>query len=581
MDQQEMASSPSSFDDSFTTESTPQRKRRSTRKNTEAQLAKEMLRNSSGSMSELKALLNVATQQLLREEQRANDAEARVRELTSRMKDINDAKRNAVREAERAIGLLKYVIFLLLACSCIFYLTDKFSEYKARYEEALKEIQLAQKVYNEVDERRRIAEKEAADAKATIRNIAQQHKVHNAREEGRARGIDEGWQHGQQIVQNYDLPYGYPRTNRTTMYTDYSEEVNSSSSRPTDSNLTSARRQLLSRTTNSSHIPRTPASSDHRDSMRPSEPSRDVSQITASFPESSLLIPQREPTPPTAKQESPLVLPDTVMYQPPPAPIPPPIPHYSRPLQISQPIPRHSSPHPPQIPPPIPMPEPEPKPEVLAPVPIAPPPEPAYVSQAPILSIPRSDIGKALGTNRSPSQQSLNEVEIRPIIVHNYTPFAPPSPIRSPIYIPPDNFIPELGADGEIHLPPPHEFYRQPTPEPASPRAHMRAVSELGVGRMNYWGQPPSMIYHNPTARTRRRRRSSDASYSNTESVASTTLSEMSLVKHKSFIRSPMSDIPEVRSSIASPNHPPEDVNGGSQLGIEQVSRSFTGEMRN
>lgn len=72
-----------------------------------AKEAAAILKEHAGSPGDVKTLLHIATQQLLAEQQRSNDAEARLRELTAKMREVNDAKRLAVREAERAIALLR------------------------------------------------------------------------------------------------------------------------------------------------------------------------------------------------------------------------------------------------------------------------------------------------------------------------------------------------------------------------------------------------------------------------------------------------------------------------------------------
>ncbi|KAF8893908.1 hypothetical protein BD779DRAFT_1504084 [Infundibulicybe gibba] len=58
-------------------------------------------------------------------------------------------------------------------------------------------------------------------------------------------------------------------------------------------------------------------------------------------------------------------------------------------------------------------------------------------------------------TNTRPPSQGT---DIHPIIIHN----EPPSPLHAPVVIPPDGFIPEIGRDSFIHLPPPHELSRPP-----------------------------------------------------------------------------------------------------------------------
>lgn len=82
---------------------------------------------------------------------------------------------------------------------------------------------------------------------------------------------------------------------------------------------------------------------------------------------------------------------------------------------------------------------------ISSPVKIPPAPEPAPVPPIPPV-VPNHE-----PPSRPPSQYSG---AIQPTIVHN----ASRSPRHIPIDIPPDGYIPELGLDSIIRLPPPHEF---------------------------------------------------------------------------------------------------------------------------
>ena len=70
--------------------------------------AAAILKQHGGSSSDMKTLLQIATQQMLAERQRATAAEVQFRDLSAKMKEVNEAKRRAMREAERAVTLLKY-----------------------------------------------------------------------------------------------------------------------------------------------------------------------------------------------------------------------------------------------------------------------------------------------------------------------------------------------------------------------------------------------------------------------------------------------------------------------------------------
>jgi len=71
--------------------------------------------------------------------------------------------------------------------------------YKIQYEEAQKEIFRAQNVIGEVDERRFQAEREAADARSTIRRMREGMNVMKAQDEGRRQGLEEGLKKGREM----------------------------------------------------------------------------------------------------------------------------------------------------------------------------------------------------------------------------------------------------------------------------------------------------------------------------------------------------------------------------------------------
>ncbi|KAL1747086.1 hypothetical protein HDZ31DRAFT_32775 [Schizophyllum fasciatum] len=138
------------------------------------------------------------------------------------------------------------------------------------------------------------------------------------------------------------------------------------------------------------------------------------------------------------------------------------------------------------------------------------------------------------------------------------TPAPPPRPpsttpsaltgIMSPRAPPPDNYIPILNADdGEIRIPPPHEFVQQHTPQaPAEPPL-------------------PPVTEGQQTPGPHRRRRSHHH-YMNRQSSPeslSTTLSHMDMVNEPREIMTPMSAIAEVRSAGASPNPTPGPMDMG------------------
>ncbi|PFH52078.1 hypothetical protein AMATHDRAFT_2557 [Amanita thiersii Skay4041] len=132
------------------------------------------------------------------------------------------------------------------------------------------------------------------------------------------------------------------------------------------------------------------------------------------------------------------------------------------------------------------------------------------------------------------------------------------SPILSPAFFPPDNFIPQLDADNVIRLPPPHEFQRPP-PSPERP-----ASPQIGSETGDRQERPQSR-----TATPYRRARRHSSPESN-----STTISQMDLVNDPG-IRTPMSAIPEVTSVQTSPA--PQSTSG--EVNVRRQP-SFSGSTR-
>ena len=145
------------------------------------------------------------------------------------------------------------------------------------------------------------------------------------------------------------------------------------------------------------------------------------------------------------------------------------------------------------------------------------------------------------GSSGWPASQDEEVRYIRPTSVHN----APPSPSHVDYAIPPDGWVPPVGPDNMISLPPPHEMHRPlsmvnapPVPRPGDPRS----AATLGVNARDYaYGQ--------------RGQRASPRSVA--ESLPSTTISQFDLVSSpKTATRglrersSGLSAIPEVSSSM-------------------------------
>ncbi|KAH7925912.1 hypothetical protein BV22DRAFT_1194766 [Leucogyrophana mollusca] len=128
---------------------------------------------------DLEDKLYSVTDQLQYEQQRADDAERKVKEAVHRFKDVNDARLAAQQECTRVSEELKL--------------------YKAALEAAQKEIFRAQEVLNTVEDRRREAEEEALKFRSKARRLTEEKMMHIAREEGRKQGIREGLEMGKDV----------------------------------------------------------------------------------------------------------------------------------------------------------------------------------------------------------------------------------------------------------------------------------------------------------------------------------------------------------------------------------------------
>ncbi|KAF9453951.1 hypothetical protein P691DRAFT_811731 [Macrolepiota fuliginosa MF-IS2] len=141
----------------------------------------------------------------------------------------------------------------------------------------------------------------------------------------------------------------------------------------------------------------------------------------------------------------------------------------------------------------------------------------------------------------SVTSHTIPEIPEEPEVIRPRSFRAPsPSP-RMPISaIPPDNYIPHLGEDNRIHLPPPFELSRPPpTPERVQSPA-LQGFAENEEPRMI----PPILTNVRMTHRRR----------SNSPGSASTTVSQMGMLADPYYdTGTPMSAIPEVPSPEASP----------------------------
>ncbi|CAA7259167.1 unnamed protein product [Cyclocybe aegerita] len=119
--------------------------------------------------------------------------------------------------------------------------------------------------------------------------------------------------------------------------------------------------------------------------------------------------------------------------------------------------------------------------------------------------------------------------QIRPVSLRNTT----PTP-RFSHHLPPDNYIPTLGADNRIGLPPPHEFVRTPE-RPASPQLPVLSDSS----------QEPIPIPAPGSANTPHHRKRQHRRHSSSGSNSSSSLSHLDILNFATTARTPMSVIQE------------------------------------
>ncbi|OJT12569.1 hypothetical protein TRAPUB_10893 [Trametes pubescens] len=159
-------------------------------------------------------------------------------------------------------------------------------------------------------------------------------------------------------------------------------------------------------------------------------------------------------------------------------------------------------------------------------------------SASTLRSAPLSSATRPGGSSGWP--QTTEDVRyIRPTPVHN----APPSPHHVDYTIPPDGYIPAMGPDNTIPIPPPHELERPPS------------MSSMRPSEVSMADEHPSRAPPGPNARDYgfpQQPRASPRSYA--ESLPSTTISQFDLVNPATRAlrerNSGLSAIPEVSSSM-------------------------------
>ncbi|KZV72151.1 hypothetical protein PENSPDRAFT_733721 [Peniophora sp. CONT] len=160
--------------------------------------------------SKLRKLLLGASEQLRLETRRADENELRAREAAMRYREIDDARRRAQKDANKA--------------------NEELRLYKLQLDAAQKEIHRAQTHLNELDRERHDAEASAARARNSARHMKENLLVERAREEGRRLGIQEALAGRGVPVSNARSPGAYtyldevPVSGRRHRYSDEYED---------------------------------------------------------------------------------------------------------------------------------------------------------------------------------------------------------------------------------------------------------------------------------------------------------------------------------------------------------------------
>ena len=138
-----------------------------------------MLTEEQETTRDLQQELTLTSSQLALEQDRADTAERKVKEVIIRFKDANEARTAAQADAAR--------------------LREELKLYKSALEEAQKEIFKAQNILKDVEVRKREAEEEVTQLRRKLRKMQEEKMIEIAREEGRKQGLQEGIEMGKDI----------------------------------------------------------------------------------------------------------------------------------------------------------------------------------------------------------------------------------------------------------------------------------------------------------------------------------------------------------------------------------------------
>lgn len=128
---------------------------------------------------DLQQELSLVTSQLAFEQDRADTAERKFKDILTRFKDANNTR--------------------LVAQADVARLTEELRLYKVALEQAQKEIFKAQNVLQQVEDQKREAEEEVTKLRRKVRKMNEERIVELAREEGRKQGLREGIQMGNDV----------------------------------------------------------------------------------------------------------------------------------------------------------------------------------------------------------------------------------------------------------------------------------------------------------------------------------------------------------------------------------------------
>lgn len=138
---------------------------------------------------DLRKMIYALTEQLKSETQRADAAEMQATEAVLRLKSANTAKLAAEQDASRA--------------------NEELQLYKQELERARKELHRAKEIIDTLDAQRLEAEEAAAKARTKAQRFKEQNLVHQAREEGRRLGLQEGLSQGRRLGYEEGRAAGY------------------------------------------------------------------------------------------------------------------------------------------------------------------------------------------------------------------------------------------------------------------------------------------------------------------------------------------------------------------------------------